>query len=190
MNADNLIGEKIKSLRKQKKMTLQQLADESDISAGYISKMERGVVNPTIRNVQRLCFALGITANELMVDPSKLEKRATDKEKSYVLRKSDRVAIYGVTNALHFESVFEDNSHFKINVLTLASNMREQSYSIHGHDEFGIVAKGKLALTLDDDEKYELNEGDCIMIRGNTKHSMTNSSTEECVSFWVEICTP
>ena len=188
MTADNVIGEKIKSLRRQKKMTLQQLALESDISAGYISKMERGVVNPTIKNIQRLCFALGITANELMVDQSKLEKRGAAQEKSYVLRKKDRVAIYGVTNALHFESVFEDNSHFKVNVLTLASNMREQSYSIHGYDEFGIVAKGKLELTLDDNEKFELDEGDCIMIRGNTKHSMTNLSTQECVSFWVEIC--
>jgi len=187
MSADNVIGEKIKSLRKQKKMTLQQLAKESDISAGYISKMERGAVNPTIKNIQRLCFALGITANELMVDQSKIEKRAA-LQQSYVLRKKDRIAIYGVTNALHFESVFEDNSHFKLNVLTLASNMREQSYSIHGYDEFGMVAKGKLELTLDDDEKYVLDEGDCIMVRANTKHSMTNYSTEECVSFWIEIC--
>lgn len=188
MSTDNVIGEKIKTLRKQKKMTLQQLARESDISAGYISKMERGTVNPTIKNIQRLCFALGITANELMVDQSKIENRTSSGGQSYVLRKQDRVAIYGVTNALHFESVFEDNPHFKLNVLTLASNMQEQSYSIHGHDEFGIIAKGKLHLTLDDDEKYELNEGDCIMIRANTKHSMTNSFTEECISFWIEIC--
>ena len=188
MADDNLIGEKIKNLRKRKNMTLQQLAGESEISAGYISKMERGVVNPTIKNIQRLCFALGITANELMVDKAEAEKRGLNKGRSYVLRKDDRIAIYGVTNALHFESVFEDNPNFKVNVLTLASNMREQSYSIHGYDEFGIVAKGRLELTLDDDLKYQLAEGDCIMICANTKHSMTNSADEECVSFWIEIC--
>lgn len=185
-----MIGEKIKSLRKQKKMTLQQLAQESDISAGYISKMERGVINPTIKNIQRLCFALGISANELMLDQSKIKDDGTGKENSYILRKKDRLAIYGVTNALHFESIFEDNSHFKLNAMTLAANMRLQSYSIHGFDEFGMVAKGKMELTLDDAERYELDEGDCIMIRANTKHSMTNSSAEECVSFWVEICSP
>lgn len=38
------IGTKPKGFRTEKLMTLQQLAEESGISAGYISKIERGEV--------------------------------------------------------------------------------------------------------------------------------------------------
>ncbi|BFL47746.1 XRE family transcriptional regulator [Lactonifactor longoviformis] len=182
-----LLGKKLKSLRKEKMLTLQQLSERSGISTGYISKIERGAVNPSVKNIQKLCFVLDITANELMIDETETEKiSSTNKEKSYILRKEERLPIYGIVNALDFESVFEDSPHFKVNVLTLVSGMREQSYNVHSYDEFGIVAKGKLGLEMDDGN-YELSEGDCIMIRANTKHTITNRSSEECISYWIEI---
>lgn len=89
MTDTKLIGTKLKRFRKEKSMTLQQLADESGISAGYISKIERGEVNPSVKNIQRLCFALNITANELMVDAGEVEKINSDqKDKTYVVRGS------------------------------------------------------------------------------------------------------
>lgn len=188
MDNNVAIGKKLKNLRKKKMLTLQQLSEQSDVSAGYISKIERGTVNPSVKNIQAICFALGITANELMIDERKTEKiSSTRKDKSYVLRKDERVPIYGIKHALDFESVFEDTPHFKLNVLTLVGDMQEQSYSVHSYDEFGIVAKGTLGIDVDDNLRYELAEGDCIMIRANTKHTITNRSPEECVSYWIEM---
>ena len=65
--------------------------------------------------------------------------------------------------------------------------MNEKSYTVHSYDEFGIVARGKLGMEVEG-EDYALDEGDCIMIRANTKHIVTNLSAEECVSYWIEIC--
>ena len=44
MDNTKLLGKKIKDYRKRNMMTLQQLAEKSGISAGYISKIERGTV--------------------------------------------------------------------------------------------------------------------------------------------------
>lgn len=180
------IGRKLKELRKERMLTLKQLEEKTEISAGYISKIERGTVNPSIQKIQKICFALGITANELMIEQKKAEPDI-HQGKSYVLRKSDRIPIYGITGAMVFESVFEEDSRFKIDVLTLAGNMQEQYYSVHSFDEFGIVAKGKLGINLGDTEYYELEEGEGILIRSGTKHIIVNGSSEETVTYWIEI---
>ena len=188
MTDTKLIGTKLKRFRKEKSMKLQQLADESGISAGYISKIERGEVNPSVKNIQRLCFALNITANELMVDAGEVEKINNDqKDKTYVVRKDQRLPIYGISDSMDFESVFDGMAGFKVNVMTLRGGMNEKSYTVHSYDEFGIVARGNLGMEVEG-ENYALEEGDCIMIRANTKHIVTNLSAEDCVSYWIEIC--
>ena len=182
------LGAKLKSLRKAQKLTLKALSEKSEISTGYLSKIERGAVNPSVSNIQKICFALGITANELMIDAEETKQSdAAHAGESYVLRKTDRVPIYGITDSLDFEFIFEDAPSFKINAMTLAAGTRDQSYSMHSYDEFGIVAKGCLGVTLEDTQSYTLEEGDCIMVRANTKHTVTNLSEAECVSYWIEL---
>lgn len=189
MDKNKLVGETLKKLRKKKMMTLQQLAQETGISAGYISKIERGSANPSADNIQKLSYALEVTANELMiVRPEAEKKRNGHAQQSYVMKKGDHAPIYGITNTLTFASIFEEMPQFKVNVLTLLAGMKEESFSIHAYDEFGIITSGILRITLDDEHLYELVEGDCILIRANTKHAIINPSQEDCVSYWIEIC--
>ncbi len=50
---------KIKKLRVSKNMTLKQLADEAEISAGYLSHLENGSRdNPSKEVMERISFAL------------------------------------------------------------------------------------------------------------------------------------
>lgn len=189
VNENRLMGETLKRFRKQKKMTLQQLAQETGISTGYISKIERDSANPSVQNIQKICYALGITANELMIPRPQTEKQAKlNGQKFHVIRKDKHTTIYSITDTLSFESVFEGLPQFKVNVMTLVDGMDEQSYSVHTYDEFGIVAKGKLGITLDDDHHYELDEGDCILVRANTKHSVSNRAPGDCIAYWLEVC--
>ena len=52
------IGPRIRQLRQQKKMSLQQLAERSDVSAAAIHKIERNNMVPTITTLIRLATAL------------------------------------------------------------------------------------------------------------------------------------
>ena len=67
MDNTKLLGKKIKDYRKRNMMTLQQLAEKSGISAGYISKIERGTVNSSLKNIQKLCEVLDTTTDELII---------------------------------------------------------------------------------------------------------------------------
>ncbi|WNX83467.1 helix-turn-helix transcriptional regulator [Agathobaculum sp. NTUH-O15-33] len=82
------LGKRIAKLRKERHMTLKQLSDATGISVGFLSKIENGVCNPSISNVQKICYAMQVTVNELTALKKEDELLSTIlKHESYVLRK-------------------------------------------------------------------------------------------------------
>ena len=64
---DNLqTGKLIQELRKQKRLTQQQLADMLNLSNKTISKWESGSGSPDISNLPPLADALGVSVDELL----------------------------------------------------------------------------------------------------------------------------
>jgi len=65
-NAPPNIGQKIKSLRGERQLTLDQLAKESGVSKSMLSQIERGLTNPTLATIWSLTQSLGIEIAELL----------------------------------------------------------------------------------------------------------------------------
>lgn len=65
MNLQKQLGMRIRYLRMQKKWSQEDLAFEADINKNYISDLERGTRNPTIKVAEKIAKALGITLAEL-----------------------------------------------------------------------------------------------------------------------------
>ena len=59
MNQNAMIGAHIRSLRLAKKLTLKQLSDESGLSVGFLSQLERGMSSIAIDTLARLAHILG-----------------------------------------------------------------------------------------------------------------------------------
>ncbi len=55
-----LVGSKIKSIRKKKKMSSEELANQSGLSIGYISRVENGHQSPTLSTLSKLADALDV----------------------------------------------------------------------------------------------------------------------------------
>lgn len=58
------IGERIRRLRKARKLTLEELARATDLSQPFISQIERDIKTPSIETLSRICGALGVTLAE------------------------------------------------------------------------------------------------------------------------------
>lgn len=69
-NAPPNIGQKIKTLRSEHKLTLDQLAKKSGVSKSMLSQIERGLTNPTIATLWSLTQSLDIDIAELLSDAS------------------------------------------------------------------------------------------------------------------------
>lgn len=58
-------GDHLRSLRRKAGLSQEEAADRAGIHVTYLSGVERGLRNPSIRNVRRLALALGVPTKEL-----------------------------------------------------------------------------------------------------------------------------
>ena len=57
----------VKKLRKVKYMSQEELAYQSKIDRTFVSKIERGIANPSLKTLIALSNALGVTLVELFI---------------------------------------------------------------------------------------------------------------------------
>ncbi|MFD2044975.1 helix-turn-helix domain-containing protein [Ornithinibacillus salinisoli] len=62
-----MIGEKIKQLRQEKKMSISELAEKANVAKSYLSSIERNLQsNPSIQFIEKISSVLGVSVNELI----------------------------------------------------------------------------------------------------------------------------
>jgi transcriptional regulator with XRE-family HTH domain len=61
-----VFGARLRELRRNRNLTLSELADRAGISLTYLSQIERGSRNPTLAIVVRLAQALDTTPDQLV----------------------------------------------------------------------------------------------------------------------------
>ena len=62
----SLLGKHLQQMRKEKKLTLEQLSQKSGVSRSMLSQIERGQANPTFGTLWNLSRALGLEMSELV----------------------------------------------------------------------------------------------------------------------------
>lgn len=62
----NLFGLHLRLLRESKKMSQELLANKADVSLSQISRMERGVINPTLCTLVAISDALNVSLQDLL----------------------------------------------------------------------------------------------------------------------------
>ena len=70
MNVVQLLGENVRHHRKLRGMTQEELALEAGMERSYVSDLERGTRNPSVRALGRLAVALGIKPSVLLEPPT------------------------------------------------------------------------------------------------------------------------
>ena len=171
---EQMIGTFIKKRRKEMNMTLQQMADKTGLSAGYLSLLERGMNSPTIDNLHKICRAIDTTMIELLSDME------NDK---LCIKKNERTAYFSVPGKLLYESLTEGNRSLVCTNVTVCDE-EEHVFGRHITDEFGVVISGTLEVTIDRNV-YEMHEGDAIFIPAGSCHSFRRLGSEQCSSIWI-----
>lgn len=64
-SAQQKLGKKIKQLRADKGLTQEKLGERAGLDRAYISGVETGQRNPSIKNITKLAKGLGVRVSEL-----------------------------------------------------------------------------------------------------------------------------
>lgn len=65
LNLLQQLGKRVAYLRKERHMTQLDLALDSSLTKSYVSDLERGQRNPTVKVLNKIAMALGVTIEEL-----------------------------------------------------------------------------------------------------------------------------
>lgn len=66
MTIEKQLGMRIRYLRKQKNLSIEDLSLEANINKNYLSDLERGTRNPTLKILAKLAYSLDISLEELL----------------------------------------------------------------------------------------------------------------------------
>ena len=162
------VGKNIKNIRKQKNITLKELADRTGFTKSYLSKIERSKKAPPYSTVNRIAMALEVEAFYLMSEKleyfSDIRLSFTKKNKGKVVETLG--SSYGFKyEALGFTKPGKNMQPYIINV---ASD--EKSIFQHEGEEFIYVLEGKYEFIYDG-KRYIMEEGDSVYFDSGVPHS-------------------
>ncbi|WP_409290477.1 helix-turn-helix domain-containing protein [Peribacillus sp. SCS-37] len=68
-----MIGDRVKNIRKEKRMSMSELAEKAGVAKSYLSSLERNLqTNPSIQFLEKISVVLGVPVDSLLFDtPSK-----------------------------------------------------------------------------------------------------------------------
>ena len=81
MDIQKRFGERVRALRQQKGISQERLAELANLHRTYISSVELGERNVSLKNIQALADALGVSLQELFAD-KEFPKHGRGKPKS------------------------------------------------------------------------------------------------------------
>lgn len=160
---------KLKLLRIQAGLTLEQLAQRCGLTRSYLSKVERGLSTPSIETALKLANALGVKVDKLFGAPEKKEEISV----SRAIERGDQ----GTDDQLSLVTSADGGRLMRAFVLKpeRPGNGRSHKRLLSHHDgeEILYVLEGELELTIGS-EKILLNVGDCVQFNSKTPHMLVS----------------
>lgn len=176
------IGSRIREMRKAQSLTLQQLADRSNLSPGHLSQLERDQASPSITALAAIAEGLKVNLHWFFASESLVRE---DSEINYVVRKHERRRL--VYHGDIIDELLSPNLARKIELLhcimPAGTGTDDDAYS-HNGEEAGYVLEGKLELWVGA-RHFLLNEGDSFAYSSDEPHRYRNPGPGQTIVFWV-----
>jgi transcriptional regulator with XRE-family HTH domain len=175
------IGGKIKGLRLMHGLTMEDLADRTELSKGFISQLERNLTSPSIATLMDILACLGSDLKEFFSDSTGAPV-VFDSEDAFV--KEDAEAGYMVGWLV---PQAQKNAMEPI-LLTLAPGGSFGPHEPHEGEEYGYVLSGAVTLLLGR-QKLKVKRGSSFYFKSSLNHEVQNNGRAEAKVLWV-VCPP
>jgi transcriptional regulator with XRE-family HTH domain len=161
------VGKNIKKIRKEKGLSLQQLADMINLTKGYISKIEHSDSAPPLSTLNKIANALNVELSVLTSDKMELPGEV----RLCLTRKGEgRMLSTGTMQGYHYELLAHKKIGKNMEPFILYPAFTEEAVFSHEGEEFMYTMEGSHEITYGD-EKYILNEGDSIYYDSIVPHT-------------------
>lgn len=171
------LGQKLRHLRKERGLSLKQLAETVGCSASYLSMVENEKLNPSVSRLKQIAEGLGSTIIELFQEPRRPE---------VVIRRAERPRVAFPGSRLKIEILAPQNptKAMDARLAIVAPGGGSEGDYRHSGEEFGLVLSGTLELTVEG-VTYQVHEGDSFYFQSTKDHRFRNAGQREALVVWV-----
>ena len=168
-----VIAENLKRLRKEKKLSLENVAKLSGVSKSMLGQIERCEVNPTVSTMWKIANGLRISFTQFIQNTETDVEVVDIAHISPLLEDEGRAKIYPVFP-------FDLKRRFEVYSLVIEpSGFLSTEPHLLGTQEFVTVYSGELSIDVREQE-YIIPEGSSIRFRADAAHSYRNTQNTAC----------
>jgi len=163
------IASRIKSLRNNAGLTLEELAGRTGLSKGHLSKVENQRLSPSISSLAKIAQGLGVPVGsffdqkQLPPPPLSLVRKGERQLTAGPVNTTEPYAFYSLTK------IRRPKMLRPLLVLFSGAAGEEQEAAGHAGEEFLFLLKGRLKFT-SGREEYILEPGDAVHFQAGVPH--------------------
>lgn len=162
----------LKRIRLARKMSLEELADQTGVSKSMLGQIERGESNPTLGTIGRIVSGLRVEFDDLIEEP---DIEAYEVKHDKLIPSKEVPGQYTVYSYFPFQK----KRNFEVYMIEIEPGGVYYSGS-HGEktSEYIIAIEGTLKLKVRD-MIYDLNPQDALSFKTDTDHSYINETDKK-----------
>ena len=169
------IGNKIRQLRLDSGLTLEELSKKSGIALATLSRIENGKMTGTLESHTKICKAMGITLAQLYAD---FEKEHKDVEMQAKGLGAD-VFVHNKKSSSEMLTSKVLNKRMMPIILSIQPDgATDKEENRAGVEKFIYMLEGKIEVIVGT-EKYQLTKGDTLYFNASLPHQFKNSGDIE-----------
>lgn len=164
------LGARLKALRTARHLSMRNLAAQSGVSPGLISKIEAGKVSPTVMSLQKLLTAINVDLYTYFLQP------VTDNPaEQIVFRQQDIVASRDQDRKWFYAFPKHPNMKLQLYYEEYRPHTRSVERETHRGDLCGLVLAGELTLDVEGKGTLQIRSGDAFYISAGHRHTARNA---------------
>jgi transcriptional regulator with XRE-family HTH domain len=168
-NKPQPLGKRLMKLRKEGKLTLKNLANETGLTTEYITQVEKGEVTPPVSVILQLSSALEVDSSILLRE--KKERAEKQSAEDYQKR----------TKAYTYETLTPEARHKHLKAFKIFIDPRSEHKGVsyqHIGEEFIFVLKGKIEVMVGENRNI-LGPNQSLHFNSSIVHKLKNISAEK-----------
>ena len=169
------VGQRLRRLRQQRGLTLEQAASATGLSASFLSLAERDQTGISPASLHKLADSYGATLTSIM-------RRAAPRIAQ--LKRPDRrraIRNHGVI----IEQLVDGQTVMDPQIFTVEPGAGSGGSYAHTGEEFVYMLRGSLEIVLGDRERYTVSAGESLYYPSTIEHRWRNPGAEAAQALWV-----
>lgn len=175
-----MIGMQIRKMRQRRRMTIQQLAEASGMSASMLSLVERGLTSPSLLSLTAIGRSLGITLAEMMSGQLSERDETITRVADMPLLKTPDGILRRVLRQDRKRGVTITYNEYDADIGNSPVGITHQGF------EYGIVIEGELTIEIDG-VQTTLHSGDIVSLKSTRLHKIWNYTAKKATTIWFNL---